>query len=130
VNGCNAWLADLWGFPLWKNRRSNGDVCPIFGFSRQAQDVGLRSNTLPALEMLNLKRMNTINSLNVVPGIPKAFGTGRSTLFPAANASSRMRRRDVLPLREAIPLCFALSSPLIGLIIGFMGAWFVTWLTL
>jgi len=32
-------------------------------------------------------------------------------------------------LSEAISLGFAVSSPLIGLIIGFLGAWFVTWLT-
>jgi hypothetical protein len=56
-------------------------------------------------------------------------GPGRTTLFPAVNAPSRVRRRDVLPLREAIPLWFAISSPLIGIIIGFLGAWFVTWLT-
>jgi len=41
----------------------------------------------------------------------------------------RIRRRDSLPLREAIPLWFALSSPLIGLILGFLGAWFVSWLS-
>ena len=41
----------------------------------------------------------------------------------------RLRRHDSLPLREAIPLWFAISSPLIGLVIGFLGAWFVTWLT-
>jgi hypothetical protein len=35
----------------------------------------------------------------------------------------------VLPLREAIPLLFAVSSPLIGILIGFLGAWFVSWLT-
>jgi hypothetical protein len=46
----------------------------------------------------------------------------------AANASSRIRTHDGLPLREAIPLWFAFSSPLIGLIIGFLGASFVTWL--
>jgi len=45
------------------------------------------------------------------------------------HAPWRLRRRDSLPLREAIPLWFAISSPLIGLIIGFLGAWFVTWLT-
>jgi hypothetical protein len=38
-------------------------------------------------------------------------------------------RRHVLPLREAIPLWFAISSPLIGVMIGLLGAWFVTWLT-
>jgi len=41
----------------------------------------------------------------------------------------RLRRRDSLPLREALPLWFAISSPLIGLVLGFLGAWFVTWLT-
>ena len=46
-----------------------------------------------------------------------------------ATAHWHVRRRDSLPLREAIPLWFAISSPLIGLIIGFLGAWFVTWLT-
>lgn len=44
------------------------------------------------------------------------------------NARSQMRTRDVLPLREAIPLWFAISSPLIGLIVAFLGAWLVTWL--
>jgi hypothetical protein len=38
-------------------------------------------------------------------------------------------RRDALPLREAIPLWFAISSPLIGVLVGLLGAWFVTWLT-
>ena len=38
-------------------------------------------------------------------------------------------RRDPLPLREAISLWFAISSPLIGVMVGLLGAWFVTWLT-
>jgi len=54
---------------------------------------------------------------------------GDVPLFAVAGAPSRVRRRDLLQLREAIPLWFAMSSPLIGLIIGFLGAWFVTWLT-
>ena len=45
------------------------------------------------------------------------------------HAPWRLRRRDSLPLREAVPLWFALSSPLTGLILGLLGAWFVTWLT-
>jgi hypothetical protein len=32
-------------------------------------------------------------------------------------------------LREAIPFWFAISSPLIGVIMGLLGAWFVTWLS-
>jgi CheY-like chemotaxis protein len=38
-------------------------------------------------------------------------------------------RRDPLPLPEAISLWFAISSPLIGVMVGLLGAWFVTWLT-
>jgi hypothetical protein len=41
----------------------------------------------------------------------------------------RLRKRDWLSLREAIPLWFAISSPLTGLILGLLGAWFFTWLT-
>jgi len=45
------------------------------------------------------------------------------------HAHWRLRRHESLPLREAIPLWFAISSPLTGLILGLLGAWFVTWLT-
>jgi hypothetical protein len=40
-----------------------------------------------------------------------------------------LRKRYSIPLREAIPLWFAVSSPLTGLILGLLGAWFFTWLT-
>jgi len=40
-----------------------------------------------------------------------------------------VRERDLFSLREAIPFWFAISSPLTGLILGFLGAWLVTWLT-
>ena len=36
---------------------------------------------------------------------------------------------EAIPLREVIPLWFAVSSPLIGAIMGLLGAWFVTWLS-
>ena len=70
--------------------------------------------------------MKTINSLD---RSLLEDSRGNATLFAVAEAPSHRRRRDLLPLREAIPLWFAMSSPLIGLIIGFLGAWFVTWLT-
>jgi hypothetical protein len=40
-----------------------------------------------------------------------------------------LRRSDSVSLREAIPFWFAISSPLTGLILGLLGAWFFTWLT-
>ena len=36
---------------------------------------------------------------------------------------------DLSSLREAVPFWFAISSPLTGLLLGFLGAWLVTWLT-
>jgi hypothetical protein len=53
----------------------------------------------------------------------------RHSTVQITSAHWHLRRQDALPLREAIPLWFAISSPLIGLIIGFLGAWFFTWLT-
>jgi hypothetical protein len=73
--------------------------------------------------------MKTISSLDGLSLESRNFATDRTTFFPAVKARSRVRRRDVLPLSEAIPLWFAVSSPLIGILIGFLGAWFVTWLT-
>jgi hypothetical protein len=57
------------------------------------------------------------------------MNTNRSTALPIAYPRFKIRKRDPLPFREAIPLWFALSSPLTGLMLGFLGAWFVTWLT-
>jgi hypothetical protein len=73
--------------------------------------------------------MKTVSSLDGLSLESRNFGTGRTTFFPDVKARSRVRRSDVLPLREAIPLLFAVSSPLIGILIGFLGAWFVSWLT-
>jgi len=71
-----------------------------------------------------LESMKAIHSLNRL--LPQE-ASGQTT--PVPSTRWHIRRRDSLPLREAIPLWFAISSPLIGLIIGFLGAWFVTWLT-
>src|SRR5689334_5423943 len=35
---------------------------------------------------------------------------------------------ETISLREAIPFWFAVSSPLLGALIGLLGAWFVAWL--
>jgi hypothetical protein len=36
---------------------------------------------------------------------------------------------ETSPLREVISFWFALSSPLVGALLGLLGAWFVTWLS-
>jgi hypothetical protein len=37
--------------------------------------------------------------------------------------------RETISLREMIPFWFAVSSPLLGVLLGLLGAWFVTWLS-
>ena len=46
------------------------------------------------------------------------------TIVEASNIA-----RETISLRELIPFWFALSSPLLGVLVGLVGAWFVTWLS-
>jgi hypothetical protein len=48
--------------------------------------------------------------------------TGMKAIVQTANVT-----RETISLREMIPFWFALSSPLLGVLLGLMGAWFVTW---
>jgi len=36
---------------------------------------------------------------------------------------------ETISLKELIPFWFAVSSPLLGIVLGLLGAWFVTWLS-
>jgi hypothetical protein len=36
---------------------------------------------------------------------------------------------ETISLREVIPFWFAVSSPLLGALLGLLGAWFVAWLS-
>ena len=54
----------------------------------------------------------------------KNMVTGVKTIVQSANVS-----RGTISLREMIPFWFAVSSPLLGVLLGLMGAWFVTWLS-
>ena len=35
---------------------------------------------------------------------------------------------ETIPLKDVIPFWFAVSSPLLGVLLGLLGAWFVAWL--
>lgn len=48
---------------------------------------------------------------------------GMKTIVETANV-----KEEAIPLKEVIPFWFALSSPLLGALLGFLGAWFVAWL--
>lgn len=72
--------------------------------------------------------MKTIHSFDVA-GNSKSFAAETPMPFAVTVTRLRKRARESLRLSEIIPFWFAISSPLIGLVIGFLGAWFVTWLT-
>ncbi|PYI63046.1 MAG: hypothetical protein DMC60_01185, partial [Verrucomicrobia bacterium] len=52
-----------------------------------------------------------------------------NTGFSRVNVRVPPRRRESLLLGETIPFWFAVSSPLIGLVVGVGGAWLFSWLT-
>jgi len=36
---------------------------------------------------------------------------------------------ETILLKELIPFWFAVSSPLVGILLGLLGAWLITWLS-
>ena len=46
------------------------------------------------------------------------------TIIQTANVDG-----ETIPLREVIPFWFAVFSPLLGMLLGLLGAWFVAWLS-
>jgi hypothetical protein len=55
---------------------------------------------------------------------PKITLDGMKTIVQTANVEG-----ETTPLKEVIPFWFAVSSPLLGALMGLLGAWFVTWLS-
>jgi hypothetical protein len=60
--------------------------------------------------------------------------------IPAADPNNRLEfmrtmvqtaniEETTISLKELIPFWFAVSSPLLGMLVGLLGAWFVTWLS-
>ena len=59
--------------------------------------------------------------------------------IPAADPNNRLEcmktivqtanvEGGTIPLKDVIPFWFAVSSPLLGMLLGLLGAWFVAWL--
>jgi hypothetical protein len=87
-----------------------------------------KSHTRALAAMGSSSRLETMKAIHSLNRFLPQQASGHSTIR-VPSTRWHIRRRDLLPWREAIPLWFAVSSPLIGLIIGFLGAWFVNWLT-
>ena len=69
------------------------------------------------------------------------FNEGSDTrAIPAADPNNRLEYMktivqtanvdgETIPLKEVILFWFAVSSPLLGMLLGLLGAWFVTWVS-
>ena len=60
--------------------------------------------------------------------IPEADPNNRLEYMKAIVQTANVEG-EAIPLREMIPFWFAVSSPLLGMLLGLLGAWFVTWLS-
>ena len=60
----------------------------------------------------------------ITPGEPKSKLDGMKTIGQTVNVEE-----EAISLREVIPFWFAVSSPLLGVLFGLLGAWLVTWLS-
>ena len=60
--------------------------------------------------------------------------------IPAADPNNRLEymkeivqtanvEEETISLKELIPFWFTVSSPLVGMLLGLLGAWFVAWIT-
>ena len=60
----------------------------------------------------------------ILPADPNNRLEYMKTIVQTANIEG-----ETLPLKEVIPFWFAVSSPLLGMLLGLLGAWFVIWLS-
>jgi hypothetical protein len=96
-----------------------GSVQQLFGgIAKSHTRVLVGSKSSPRLSVM--KSIHSLNRLQV---------SSPSSAVPIVTTHWRIKSRERLSWREALPLWFAVSSPLIGIVIGFLGAWFVSWLT-
>ena len=72
-----------------------------------------------------MSRHNKESDIRAIPATdPKNRLEYMRTIVQTANVDG-----ETIPLKEVIPFWFAVSSPLLGALLGVLGAWFVAWLS-
>lgn len=76
--------------------------------------------------MKSAKRRDLINN----PIHAQSHADPNNTLeFMKAIVQTANIEEETISLKELIPFWFAVSSPLVGILLGLLGAWCVTWLS-
>jgi len=104
---------------MWQRRAATGTVgtlspassartrwCPLWRESNDWLESGKSEYNTRAIDAAASK--NIVNDMK--------------TIVHTANVEEK-----TISLRELIPFWFAVSSPLVGMLVGLLGAWFVTW---
>jgi len=77
-----------------------------------------------------------INSANVGPSINypthalSPADPNNRLKYMKAIAQTASVEGETVSSKELIPFWFAVSSPLVGILLGLLGAWFVAWLSM
>ena len=72
--------------------------------------------------------LRSYNQKSDTRAIPAADPNNRLEYMKAIVQTANVEGKTI-PLKEVIPFWFAVSSPLLGMLLGLLGAWFVTWLS-
>jgi len=63
-----------------------------------------------------------------IHAIPAVYPNNRLEYMKSIVQSANVEG-ETISLREVIPFWFAVSSPLLGALLGLLGAWFVAWIS-
>ena len=72
--------------------------------------------------MIWLRSFNQKSDTRAIP----AADPNNSLEYMKAIAQTANVEGETIPLKEVIPFWFAVSSPLLGMLLGLLGEWFVT----
>jgi len=75
-----------------------------------------------------VRRRRDNNKESETRAIPAADPNNRLEYMKAIVQTANVEG-ETIPLKEVIPFWFAVSSPLLGMLLGLLGAWFVTWVS-
>jgi len=91
------------------------------------------SNVFVAITRFSFRRgsndwFRSYNQKSGTRAIPAADPNNRLEYMKAIVQTANVEG-ETIPLKEVIPFWFSVSSPVLGMLLGLLGAWFVTWVS-
>ena len=92
------------------------------GEPQLADKCGLRATAIKSA------KRRSFNKQSDTRAIPAADPNNRLEFMKAIVQTANVEE-EAISLKELIPFWFAVSSPLVGILLGLLGAWCLTWLS-